>query len=209
MAYTFDDFLKCSEQITCDSQIKILSYGCKNIDTLMGRSLLLKGIIELYGESGVGKTQMCMQIAIEYSHNNIINEKKNTSIIGILYVSTMRFPTRRLQQIIKKRYPIEYDAILDKILIIDIKTITEFFKIFKEKENLRKNAIDLIIIDSITPLFLDFGLDTDNSQLRTQNVSQMCYLLHKLNKSKMSGHQFKTGLGIICTNEIRANIHNP
>jgi len=45
--------------------IRTFSTGCPIIDQTLGGGIRLGQITELYGESGCGKTQICIQLSIE------------------------------------------------------------------------------------------------------------------------------------------------
>lgn len=42
-----------------------ISIGCRNLDHLLNGGFPVNGINELYGCSGVGKTQICLQLALQ------------------------------------------------------------------------------------------------------------------------------------------------
>ncbi|KAF0986704.1 hypothetical protein HZS_1916, partial [Henneguya salminicola] len=202
MAFTLTNFQTANEILKQESTIKILSFGCDKIDFLMGRALLLKGIVEIYGESGVGKTQLCMQIAIEYCYTNIINKRSKK----ILYISTDIFPIKRLRQLVEHLHLQNIDDILNCILVQNINSFNELEKLFnEERKKFHTKHIELIIIDSVAPLFWDNFNELENSK-RTDNISKLSYLLHKSNRTKRIDSELITGVGIICTNEIRTDI---
>lgn len=45
--------------------IRMFSTGCPIIDQTLGGGIRLGQITELYGESGCGKTQLCIQMSLE------------------------------------------------------------------------------------------------------------------------------------------------
>ena len=45
--------------------IQMFSTGCPIIDKTLGGGIRLGQITELYGESGCGKTQLCIQMSLE------------------------------------------------------------------------------------------------------------------------------------------------
>ena len=48
-----------------DSCLAPLSLGCPALDALLSGGVPRRGITELAGESGSGKTQLCLQMALE------------------------------------------------------------------------------------------------------------------------------------------------
>lgn len=57
----------------------------------------MRGITEIYGASGVGKTQFCLQLAITVQYP----EEHGGLSSGCVYICTEdRFPSKRLQQLL-------------------------------------------------------------------------------------------------------------
>ena len=48
-----------------DCSLSPLPLGCPELDALLAGGIPRRGITELAGESGSGKTQLCLQIALE------------------------------------------------------------------------------------------------------------------------------------------------
>jgi RecA/RadA recombinase len=55
-----------SNCISRDKEVtnQVITTGCKKIDKALGGGLFKCGITEISGESGCGKTQFCLQIAL-------------------------------------------------------------------------------------------------------------------------------------------------
>ena len=51
--------------ILTDFEMKRLSLKCKPLDDLLGGGIESKTITEIFGESGSGKTNLCLQASIE------------------------------------------------------------------------------------------------------------------------------------------------
>ncbi|KAJ8411684.1 hypothetical protein AAFF_G00153220 [Aldrovandia affinis] len=74
-----------------------LSLGCPVLDSLLRGGVLLRGITELAGESGVGKTQiglqLCLSVQYPQEHGGLGS--------GAVYICTEdSFPIKRLHQLI-------------------------------------------------------------------------------------------------------------
>ncbi len=52
------------EKMLADPTPRRLTLGCSVLDRAMGGGLLTRGITEVFGESGVGKTQLCLQLCL-------------------------------------------------------------------------------------------------------------------------------------------------
>lgn len=75
-----------------------LSTGCTNIDKLLHGGIPINGINEIYGESGVGKSQFCLQLALRVQLPRIYGGLEK----GAVYICTEDpFPSKRLKQLTK------------------------------------------------------------------------------------------------------------
>ncbi|XP_033209562.1 DNA repair protein rhp57 isoform X5 [Belonocnema kinseyi] len=90
-----------------------LTSGCSEIDSALRGGFSRKGITQIYGEAGSGKTQFALQLCLTVQ----IPTKENPQTSGALYICTeAHFPTKRLQELLKKshiakKYPISGDMI--------------------------------------------------------------------------------------------------
>ncbi|KII72503.1 DNA repair and recombination protein RadA [Thelohanellus kitauei] len=186
------------ELVECESSIPTLSYGCEILDLLLGQSLFMKGIVEIYGESGSGKTQLCLQIAAEYAKNQILKQTNKK----VLYISTAIFPINRLRQLVINHGG-DSQNVLDNICILKILTFDDFINLYNKEKHKIKRLFGLLIIDSVAPLF--WGSNEANGMgNRTRSISQLSYILHKINTIKKIDGIIRNGIGILCTNEVRS-----
>jgi DNA-repair protein XRCC3 len=111
---------------------KFITTGCKIIDGVFGGVVTDACITELSGESGCGKTQLCLQLALttqnpvhvgglnksklqEYQYGDISADFSEYIsyffILGVVYICTEdSFPSKRLQQMINNVRPPFRDA---------------------------------------------------------------------------------------------------
>jgi RecA/RadA recombinase len=112
-----------------------LSFGCPLLDSAFGGGIFPKGITEIVGEAGSGKSQLCMQLAVQAQLPVELGGLDG----GVFYITTEgEFPLKRLHQIVdsfKQRYPtLESDDLTSKILIQKIPTIDDLWDLL---ENVR------------------------------------------------------------------------
>ena len=150
------------------------SAGCKSIDELLGGGFESGTVTQLYGEAGSGKTNICLQVAIECA-------RKGKTII---FIDSEGFSPERFSQIASSSTgeDAEIKSIARRIIIYEPQSfeqqtscINEIETVIKEKEG--KNGVALIILDSAT-LFYRLELDDERSiYLRRVLANQIMHLL--------------------------------
>ena len=122
-----------------------LKIGCKPLDSLLGEGIE-KGIIsKIYGESGTGKTNICLQAARECAKSGL----------KVAYVDTEGVSIERLHQICKSH---DFKKIFNNILFFKPKSLDEQRKIILDVT--KKDDIRLVIIDTIN-MFYRINLEDD------------------------------------------------
>uniref|UniRef100_A0A2H8TFD2 DNA repair protein XRCC3 n=1 Tax=Melanaphis sacchari TaxID=742174 RepID=A0A2H8TFD2_9HEMI len=196
--------VKCHQE----SNNQVLTTGCKQIDELLGGGLFKCGITEISGESGCGKTQFCLQIALTVQLPLSLKGAKS----GAAYICTEdRFPSSRIQQMISNvRFKYKCDNKTDmnelcqidygdNILISHIATVEDLKKCIHEMlpKALLHRSIKLIIIDSITAVFRgEYALN--ELPRRSRDLRDVAFFLHKLS--------VEHGLWIICVNQVTSSM---
>ncbi|XP_045491762.1 DNA repair protein RAD51 homolog 4 isoform X2 [Colias croceus] len=135
---------------------RFLKTGIKSLDTVLNGGIPIGYITEVCGLAGSGKTQLCMQIAI-----NCVNLSEKT----VLYIDTKGdFSAVRIQKILHA-YGLshkEMAIIMMKIKIVYIWSMEELIQLLQDIK-FKKICLDrlsLIIIDSLPSLmFQHFGDD--------------------------------------------------
>lgn len=187
--------------------------GIQSLDNVLQEERLQSGSVwEICGRAGVGKTQLCFTIIINY----LLKQKSQTTIQSVdidvfksevLYIDTkLDFNARRITAIIQARSPEMPQQLCAQLLqsikvercftLANLRTILErllnSLTTNNEASNNTKN-IGLIIIDSLSALWFQYNLD-DSEQNVTTN-----WLLLKINQL---AHQLanKHGLAVIFVN---------
>ncbi|KAG1150077.1 hypothetical protein G6F37_011287 [Rhizopus arrhizus] len=167
-----------------------ISLSSKNLDKLLDVGIPAYRITEICGESGCGKTQVCMQLAV----NTQLPIEKGGMDGECIYVDTEGsfLPSRLIEM--AKMYDIESISkgvhlfrILDHIELIAF--IRQLPTVLKEYPKVR-----LIVIDSIA---YHFRLNTLDSKKRTHFVNYLAHTLVQIaNKYK---------LAVVVTNHVTVN----
>lgn len=109
-------FLRASECATKEpNKWKRLTFGCTSLDKIMKNGVSNRGITEISGEAGTGKSQICLQLSLTVQ----LAEENGGFGKGVAYICTEdAFPSKRLYQMSQKflrRYG--QHSFLDKIFI--------------------------------------------------------------------------------------------
>jgi DNA repair protein RadB len=182
------------------------STGCKSIDELLGGGFESGTVTQLYGEAGSGKTNICLQVAVECA-------RKGESVI---FIDSEGFSPERFLQIASSKSlqglqgreaeppsgGEDVESIARRIMIYEPQSfeqqtscIKEIDAVIKEKEG--KNKVSLVILDSAT-LFYRLELDDERSiYLRRALANQIMHLLEVARRYD---------LAVLITNQVYADI---
>jgi len=176
------------------------STGCKSIDELLGGGFESGTVTQLYGEAGSGKTNICLQAAIECV-------RKGNAVI---FIDSEGFSPERFLQIASTSSStsgsedVEVESIARRIIIYEPQSfeqqtscISEIETVIKEKEG--KSGVALVILDSAT-LFYRLELDDERSvYLRRVLANQIMQLLELARRYD---------LAVIITNQVYMDVEN-
>ncbi|TQD23942.1 DNA repair and recombination protein RadB [Methanolobus vulcani] len=145
---------------------KQLSSGCKPIDDLLGGGFEAGVVTQIFGEPGSGKTNLCLQLAVECV-------KKGKKAI---YIDTEAISPDRFRQIAGENAK----EIAQQIIIFEPHNFEEQYAAVKEIEKLISDKVGLILIDSATA-FYRFELDQEESGIRTRReLANQIGLIHAI-----------------------------
>ncbi len=155
-----------------------ISTGCKSIDDLLGGGIEKGCITEIYGEGGSGKTNLCLQIAINIAKNGNL----------VVYVDTEGVSMERFRQLGGNK------EIAKKILFYRAYKFSQQTDIIERIANLvNKKDIPLIIIDSLTEYYrAERGVGEDISSQKS--LAWQLAILSSVARKK--------NIAVIVTNQI-------
>ncbi|XP_057379404.1 DNA repair protein RAD51 homolog 2-like [Daphnia carinata] len=168
-----------------------------DLDTFLKGGITCGHITEFSGAPGLGKTQLCLQLAL----SNALHGKVN----GVLYIdSEGAFSASRLLDIAVHKYGIatekDIQSSLNRIHLwrpLSLKEIID--KLISIEVLIVKEHIGLLIIDSMGSIVRrDFGADKS-----IERGAQMCSLSSSL---KRIAHDFN--LAVVVTNHVTAKVES-
>ncbi|WNY25001.1 DNA repair and recombination protein RadB [Methanolapillus millepedarum] len=158
--------------------------GCPPIDNLLGGGIECGIVTQVYGEPGSGKTNLCLQAAVECSKSG----KK------VIYIDTEGLSLDRFSQIAGSRSK----EIAQNILIYEPMSFDEQYTAIYEIEKILGENVGLIVVDSATS-FYRYELDDDSSsiQSRRELSNQIGFL---------QGMARKSGVSVLITNQVFSDV---
>jgi DNA repair protein RadA len=167
-------FQTAEELLTRRKSIARLTTGCKSLDDLLGGGVETQGILELIGQYGVGKTQICLALCVLVQQPLEMGGLEGS----VLYLDTEgTFRPERILEIAQGR-EISTDTILKNIIVArafnsdhQVLIAQKLDQIIKEKN------IKLVIVDSIISHFRAEYLGRESLPTRQQRLNQH---LHRL-----------------------------
>lgn len=167
-----------------------VSTGCDNIDRILSGGIPANGISEIYGCSGVGKTQFCLQLAL---HIQLFQSNSE-----VIYLSTeTAFPSKRLRQlanVYKNKHNVNINF-EDHIYVEHIEDSIHLRKCLASQLPyfLATKNVGLIIIDSIAGVFRSDN-ENVNYALRSGEFKSICKALIAL--------QDRYGCALLIVNQV-------
>ncbi len=124
-----------------------ISTGSSSLDQLLGRGISTGRVTEIYGASGVGKTQLCFQLCV----NAQLPAEDAGDIIFVDTVGTFR--PERIAEIAEGR--IDEDELFRHIFVIKARSSTEQIEAPRSIDGfISSGGIKMLIIDTLTDNFV-------------------------------------------------------
>jgi len=142
-------------------------------------------VTQIFGEAGSGKTNICLQLAVEC----VKSGRK------VIFVDTEGISPDRFKQIAGDNAK----EIAQHIIIYEPHNFEEQYAAIIEIEKISSENIGLIIVDSATSYYR-FELDDDESSIRTRReLSNQIGFLHGLAR--------KYGIVVVITNQVYTDVN--
>lgn len=159
-----------------------LPTGSKCIDDLLSGGVETGSITQIYGESGTGKTSLCLML----SYNTAKRYR-------VAYIDTEGLSAERIDQIFKEK------ELLKNVYIYEVFDFRQQSVAVREVSKVLDN-LKLIVIDSLTALYRS-ELEDERKQVKMKRelTSQLTYLL---------GLARKNDLAVVFTNQMFVDVTN-
>jgi hypothetical protein len=176
-------FRSAAEALAADGgAFPALPTGDAHFDALLGGGLPLRGLVELCGEAGSGKTQLVMQLALQ-----------SCARLGgrVLIINTEGiFPAQRLSQMAGAARA----ALVERVLLTDVGDAAAL-EIYLEGLPLfvKRNDVRLVVVDSVAaPLRGEYGGGADAPE-RSRLLFSLAAALLRVNAG--------WGVGVVAVNQ--------
>lgn len=157
--------------------------GCNNIDELLGGGFEAGTLTQMYGQAGSGKTNICIQLAIE----SVRSGKK------VVFIDTEGISVERFDQIAGD----DSELISKDIIIYEPMDFDQQYSVVREIDKIIGGNVGVVILDSAT-LFYRYELEDERSiSLKRELAHQAAHLL---------GLARKHDVAVVITNQIYTDI---
>lgn len=136
-----------------------LPLGCQGIDMLLGGGFEAGIITQLYGESGTGKTNVVLQLAVQAVARGL----------RVVFIDTEGFSAERFQQIAGEGAR----EIASKIIVFEPMSLEQQHVAIREASKIASHGIGLLVMDSATSLYRAVLEAEDNRPAKRTLTSQL------------------------------------
>ena len=162
-----------------------LPSSCQSLDLLLGGGFESGIITQLYGESGTGKSNIVMQLAVQAVARGL----------RVIFIDTEGFSAERFKQIAGPGA----EEMAKKIMIFEPMSLEQQAIAIRESSKLAGCDLGLIILDSATSLYRVLLEAEDNRTIRRTLTAQLSELQEIARKHKIP---------IVITNQVYTDIEN-
>ncbi|BAI62898.1 DNA repair and recombination protein RadB [Methanocella paludicola SANAE] len=166
-----------------ETLINRLPTGSKVLDGLLGGGFEAGTISQLFGEPASGKTNICLQLAV-----NTLRAGKR-----VVYIDTEGFSVERFQQIAGE----DAQKLAQKLIHFKPTSFEEQYVAVKETEKIVGQNVGLIILDSATA-FYRVELESRDSMLLKRELANQATILLGLAR--------KYDIAVVITNQIYMDV---
>ncbi|RZN39603.1 MAG: DNA repair and recombination protein RadB [Methanosarcinales archaeon] len=164
-------------------RITRLTSGCEVIDDLLGGGFENGVVTQLFGAPGTGKTNICLQLIIEC----VKGGKK------VVFIDSEGFSPERFEQIAGS------DAldIAKNVVVYEPISLDQQYSNIKELDNIVKENVGLIVLDSATTFYRLALENGDNMSLRRVLANQVAHL-HRIARNY--------SIVVVITNQVYTDV---
>lgn len=167
-------FQTAEELLQHRQQIARLSTGSKALDRLLGGGVESQAILELVGEYGTGKTQICHTLCATVQ----LPQDKDGLLGGALYIDTEgTFRPERLSQIAESQGLVSAEVLKNVMVARAFNSDHQILIVEKLDELIPKKNIKLVVVDSVISHFRAEYLGRESLTERQQRLNNH---LHRL-----------------------------
>jgi DNA repair protein RadB len=162
-----------------------LPSGCQNLDLLLGGGFESGIITQLYGESGTGKSNIVMQLAVQAVARSL----------RVIFIDTEGFSAERFKQIAGSGA----EEMAAKIMIFEPMSLEQQAIAIREASKIAGRDLGLVILDSATSLYRVLLEAEDNRSIRRTLTVQLSELQEIARRHRIP---------IVITNQVYTDIEN-
>jgi DNA repair protein RadB len=162
-----------------------LPSGCQSLDLLLGGGFESGIITQLYGESGTGKSNIVMQLAVQAVARGL----------RVIFIDTEGFSAERFKQIAGPGA----EEMAKKIMIFEPMSLEQQAIAIRESSKIAGHDLGLVILDSATSLYRVLLEAEDNRTIRRTLTAQLSELQEIARKHRIP---------IVITNQVYTDIEN-
>lgn len=162
--------------------------GVGGLDRMLLGGLRLGAVYDFYGASGVGKTQLCLQVS---TLTSATKEQGGLGYVALYVDPTGSFRPERLKEIAEER-SLDGEKVLSQVYLYEPRVAEEQVAVLSQIKKMSRRP-RLIVIDGVTDLFLS-SVDVPTRALLGSH-------LHLLRFTAL-----KEGIAILLTNPVRERL---
>jgi DNA repair protein RadB len=162
-----------------------LPSGCQNLDLLLGGGFESGIITQLYGESGTGKSNIVLQLAVQAVARGF----------RVIFIDTEGFRAERFKQIAGSGA----EETAAKIMIFEPMSLEQQAMSIREATKIAGRELGLVVLDSATSLYRVLLEAEDNRPVRRTLTVQLSELQELARKHRIPA---------IITNQVYTDIEN-
>lgn len=161
-------FITANEIKVKDQKKPILTTGVQSLDNMLLGGIEGGMLVEIAGEYGSGKTQLCHQLAVTVQ----LPTGKRGLDGSALYIDTENtFSYTRIESI-AKRFELDPNKVLDRILVAKaFNTEHQIYIIQQARSRIKKDNIKIVIVDSIINHFRSEYPGRETLAIRQQKLN--------------------------------------